>query len=164
MSRCPCGKRYDFEAYSDASDKMYGVFLRFAPVVMAVSCDEAFLELGQGKDPVAAAAQVRWSSFGYDFSDGDFAPITRPENPLTKTLYLIRRAPKLELARFRYFKINSHQAVDSITPSLVKERKGKKHAVQYSTVLSFKFCTLRGGEDIAGPHNFRRLSARSDTR
>lgn len=38
---------------------MYGVFLRYAPVVMAVSCDEAFLELGEGTDPAAAAAQVR---------------------------------------------------------------------------------------------------------
>lgn len=38
---------------------MYGVFLRHAPVVMAVSCDEAFLELAEGTDPMAAATQVR---------------------------------------------------------------------------------------------------------
>lgn len=50
--------RYDFEAYSEASDKMYGVFLRHAPVVMAVSCDEAFLELAKGTDPMGAATEV----------------------------------------------------------------------------------------------------------
>ncbi|CAM9675855.1 unnamed protein product [Scytosiphon promiscuus] len=51
--------RYDFEAYTEASEKMYGVFLRHAPVVMAVSCDEAFLELAEGTDPMAAATQIR---------------------------------------------------------------------------------------------------------
>lgn len=51
--------RYDFEAYTEASDNMYGVFLRYAPVVMAVSCDEAFLELAEGIDPMAAATQAR---------------------------------------------------------------------------------------------------------
>ncbi|CAM9347459.1 unnamed protein product, partial [Hapterophycus canaliculatus] len=55
--------RYDFEAYTEASEKMYGVFLQYAPVVMAVSCDEAFLELAEGTDPMAAASQAR----GYDF-------------------------------------------------------------------------------------------------
>ncbi len=38
---------------------MYRVFLRYAPVVMAVSCDEAFLELAEGTDPMAAATRVR---------------------------------------------------------------------------------------------------------
>ncbi|CAM9509641.1 unnamed protein product, partial [Laminaria digitata] len=51
--------RYDFDAYSEASDKMYGIFLRYAPVVMAVSCDEAFLELPEGTNPMAAATQIR---------------------------------------------------------------------------------------------------------
>lgn len=51
--------RYDFEAYTDASEKMYRVFLRYAPVVMAVSCDEAFLELAEGTDPMEAAKRVR---------------------------------------------------------------------------------------------------------
>ena len=50
--------RYDFDAYSEASDTMYGIFLRYAPVVMAVSCDEAFLELPEGTNPMAAATQV----------------------------------------------------------------------------------------------------------
>lgn len=54
---CAC-VRYDFEAYTEASEKMYGVFLRHAPVVMAVSCDEAFLELAEGTGPMAAATQV----------------------------------------------------------------------------------------------------------
>ena len=51
--------RYDFEAYTEDSEKMYRVFLRYAPVVMAVSCDEAFLELAEGTDPMAAATLVR---------------------------------------------------------------------------------------------------------
>lgn len=51
--------RYDFEAYTEASEKMYRVFLRYAPVVMAVSCDEAFLELAEGTDPMEATTQVR---------------------------------------------------------------------------------------------------------
>lgn len=55
MPRC----RYDFEAYTEDSEKMYRVFLRYAPVVMAVSCDEAFLELAEGTDPMAAATRVR---------------------------------------------------------------------------------------------------------
>ncbi|CAM9559652.1 unnamed protein product [Ectocarpus sp. 4 AP-2014] len=55
--------RYDFEAYTAASEKMYGVFLRYAPVVMAVSCDEAFLELGEGTDPMEAATRIRRSIF-----------------------------------------------------------------------------------------------------
>lgn len=38
---------------------MYRVFLRYAPVVMAVSCDEAFLELAEGTDPMEAATWVR---------------------------------------------------------------------------------------------------------
>ena len=50
--------RYDFDAYSEASDTMYGIFLRYAPVVMAVSCDEAFLELPEGTNPMTAATQV----------------------------------------------------------------------------------------------------------
>lgn len=37
---------------------MYGVFMRFAPVVMAVSCDEAFLELAEGTDAEAAMSEV----------------------------------------------------------------------------------------------------------
>lgn len=56
--------RYDFDVYTEASDKMYGVFLRYAPVVMAVSCDEAFLELAEGTDPVKAATEVRFFSTG----------------------------------------------------------------------------------------------------
>ena len=59
----PCGRgvfhRYDFEAYTETSEKMYRIFLRFAPVVMAVSCDEAFLELAEGTDPMQAATRVR---------------------------------------------------------------------------------------------------------
>lgn len=51
--------RYDFEAYTEASEKMYRVFLRYAPVVMAVSCDEAFLELAEGTNPMEAATRVR---------------------------------------------------------------------------------------------------------
>lgn len=51
--------RYDFEAYTEASEKMYRVFLRYAPVVMAVSCDEAFMELAEGTDPMEAATRVR---------------------------------------------------------------------------------------------------------
>lgn len=51
-------RRYNFEAYRDASDKMFGVFLRYAPVLMAVSCDEAFLELAQGTDAMEAATEV----------------------------------------------------------------------------------------------------------
>lgn len=50
--------RYDFDVYSEASDKMYRIFLHFAPVVMAVSCDEAFLELAKGTDPMTAATEV----------------------------------------------------------------------------------------------------------
>ena len=50
--------RYDFEAYTEASEKMYRVFLRYAPVVMAVSCDEAFMELAEGTDPMEAATRV----------------------------------------------------------------------------------------------------------
>ena len=59
----PCGRgvfhRYDFEAYTETSEKMYRIFLRFAPMVMAVSCDEAFLELAEGTDPMQAATRVR---------------------------------------------------------------------------------------------------------
>eukprot|EP00752_Nemacystus_decipiens_P004206 g3844.t1 len=55
--------RYDFEAYTETSEKMYRVFLRYAPVVMAVSCDEAFLELAEGTDPMEAATRIRQSIF-----------------------------------------------------------------------------------------------------
>lgn len=61
LRRCAgVAHRYDFEAYTEASEKMYRVFLRYAPVVMAVSCDEAFLELAEGTDPMEAATRVRW--------------------------------------------------------------------------------------------------------
>lgn len=64
FARCGCGIccRYDFEAYTETSEKMYRVFLRYAPVVMAVSCDEAFLEMAEGTDPMEAATRVRWTA------------------------------------------------------------------------------------------------------
>ncbi|CAN0059089.1 unnamed protein product, partial [Discosporangium mesarthrocarpum] len=65
--------RYDFGAYQEASDALYGVFLRCAPVVMAVSCDEAFLELPAGVDPMVAMTEIRrqvWVDTGCPASAG----------------------------------------------------------------------------------------------
>eukprot|EP00611_Tribonema_gayanum_P019309 TRINITY_DN3321_c3_g1_i2.p1 TRINITY_DN3321_c3_g1~~TRINITY_DN3321_c3_g1_i2.p1 ORF type:complete len:949 (+),score=282.51 TRINITY_DN3321_c3_g1_i2:429-2849(+) len=50
---------YDFEAFDEVSDQVYRVFHRLAPVVQAVSCDEAFLELPAGCDAMRVATQVR---------------------------------------------------------------------------------------------------------
>ncbi|CAM9104148.1 unnamed protein product, partial [Phaeothamnion confervicola] len=63
--RCPnlTVLRYDFKAYEEVSDAVYRIFFRNAPVVMAVSCDEAFLELPAGMDAMQAAADIRHQIF-----------------------------------------------------------------------------------------------------
>jgi nucleotidyltransferase/DNA polymerase involved in DNA repair len=59
--RCPQlqVEGYHFGDIAAISRKIYEIFCEDAPVVAAISCDEAYLELPEGTDPLAAASHIR---------------------------------------------------------------------------------------------------------
>jgi DNA repair protein REV1 len=50
---------YEFDAYQQVSEAVYGILLQHSSVVQPLSCDEAYLDASDCTDPLAVAQQIR---------------------------------------------------------------------------------------------------------
>ncbi|XP_024543050.1 DNA repair protein REV1 isoform X2 [Selaginella moellendorffii] len=54
---------YDFEGYEQVADKLYEILHRHSPLVQAISCDEAYLDVSGMGDPASIASAIRREIF-----------------------------------------------------------------------------------------------------